>query len=208
MTPTSEFLSVLHTGPLLAGDVIVVLCGEDAEARVRTGYGLLQQGAAPRLLLSGGRSEPPAILGAHAMAAKLVGMGLAPDRVLLETESQHTAEQAANVLRLATGEEWGRLLLVASAYHLPRAFLTFVRALGQAAVPVPGGDGEGETQLLTDRIHILPVAAYAPWGQCPPGRDRTRRELARVDWCKVATYGDDVATVEEGLAYLERWEGR
>lgn len=194
MTPTAEFLSILHTGPLLAGDAIVVLCGEDAEARVRTGYGLLQQGAAPRLLLSGGRSEPPAILGAHAMAAKLVGMGLAPDRVLLETESQHTAEQAANVLRLATGEEWGRLLLVASAYHLPRAFLTFVRALARAS--------------LTDRIHLLPVAAYAPWGQCPPGRDRTRRELARVDWCKVATYGDDVATVEEGLAYLERWEGK
>ena len=190
MTPTSEFLSVLHTGPLLAGDVVVVLCGEDAEARVRTGYGLIQQGAAPRLLLSGGRSEPPAILSATDMAAKLVGMGLAPDRVLLETESQHTAEQAARVVAMATAEEWGRLLLVASAYHLPRAFLTFVRAIGERP------------------IQLLPVAAYAPWGQCPPGRDRTRRELARVDWCKVATYGDDVATAEEGLAYLERWEGR
>ena len=188
MTDAEHFLALLHTQPLLPADAIVILCGEDGEARLRAGVGLLAQGVAPGLLLSGGRSEPPAVLSANDLLPKALSMGVGLDRIALETESTHTAEQARAVAARAVAESWHRVLLVASGYHLPRAFLTFLKAWPEAG------------------SRLVPFCAYAKWTDRPPGVDRTRAQLARVDWSKIAAYGADVASVEAGIAYLEAAE--
>jgi uncharacterized SAM-binding protein YcdF (DUF218 family) len=190
MNARESYLCHLFTGPLLKADAIVILAGEDADARCQTGLELFRNGAAPRIVLSGGRHDPPAIQGADALAGKMLSLGVAPVALSVEHWSQNTREQAVNITEMAASNDWHRVLLVASAYHLPRAFLTFV------AVPSP--------------VQWVPVPAYAPWHQCPPGVDRTRAELLLVEGVKVTEYQalGHCASYEAGLDYLKTWEGK
>ncbi len=212
MTDRAAFLAQLYTQPLLRGDAIIVLCGEDAEDRVAFAAQLFKSGAAERIVLSGGRHEPPSILGAEQAMGPLLGLGIAPERIILETMSQNTREQAEQILTLAEAEGWRRILLVASGYHLARAFLTFVAAL-QVHIPrLPEsatGEEKADAFLNGLRLHVVPVAAsQSPWSKTPPGVDRTRAELFHVESVKITEYGatGDCASYADGLAYLQHWE--
>jgi hypothetical protein len=192
MTPQTQFLVQLYTTPLARADAVVVLCGEDATPRMEVGLQLFRQGAAPTLLLSGGHHEPPRWLGAEHLADECIGKGLAPSRIVVEPTSQNTREQAEAVMAIAKEREWRSLLLVASSYHLPRAFLTF------AAVE-------------SCRVRLVPVAAAsreATWTTRPPGCDGTRAELFLVEHTKIQQYQatGHCASYEQGLACLTAWE--
>lgn len=186
----SLYLAQLYTGPLLEADAIVVLAGEDAESRCATALQLFKQGAARTILCAGGVSNPPTVLDADACAKWLLGEGVPPSAIETEGESRNTHQQAVNVLGVAAFRDWHRLLLVASAYHVPRAYLTFVAALGSSD------------------IHVVPMADYAAWSGSPPGHDRTRAELFHVESVKIAEYQavGHCATYEQGIAYLGKWE--
>jgi uncharacterized SAM-binding protein YcdF (DUF218 family) len=57
-----------------------------------------------------------------------IALGIAPDRILLEQNSRNTGENATlalDLLQPKPGETW---VLVTSAFHMPRAHETFVRA--------------------------------------------------------------------------------
>jgi uncharacterized SAM-binding protein YcdF (DUF218 family) len=57
-----------------------------------------------------------------------IALGIAPDRILLEQNSRNTGENATlarELLQPKPGETW---VLVTSAFHMPRAHETFVRA--------------------------------------------------------------------------------
>ena len=196
-----RFCYALATGPLLTADVAVVLCGEDAGPRAAVASHFVRTGGTPFVIVSGGKHDPPRWLGATDVARSLYAAGIAPDHILIEDQSQHTREQAVNTLRLIREgipkhEErpWHRVLLIASAYHLPRAFLTFVRALHES------GDDEA--------VQLIAVPAYAPWGKSPAGMSETRLELFPKELAKCEQYAAHVATCDEGLAYLASWEGR
>lgn len=190
MTAPALFLAQLYTQRPQQADAIIVLCGEDGQLRAEAGLALFKLRTAPTLVLSGGRHEPPAILGADHLARYVLGEGVAPNALVVEGQSQNTREQAACVGTLEAGAK--SLLLVASAYHLPRAFLTFLSASLQ-----------GDPRLI-------PVAANAPWHEPPPGLDRTRADLWHVELTKITEYQQrgDCASWEDGLAYLKAWEGK
>jgi uncharacterized SAM-binding protein YcdF (DUF218 family) len=195
LSAREQFAAVLYTGPLLKSDAIIVLCGEDADPRVDVAAQLLMTGGAPRIVLSGGKHKPPRWQGAEALRATLMGKGIAHDRIILESASQHTREQAVNVVSMAMSEGWRRLLLVASSYHMPRAFLTFVRVLTE----------HGQEQV----IRVVPVpASHSAWGASPAGMSLTRMELLGIETRKAEEYRPHVASYEDGLAYHEWWEGR
>ena len=198
MSPTRDlFLAVLATQPLLKGDAIVVLCGEDAEARLATGVELLRQQGGRVIVLSGGRDTPPRRVSATALYPVLLGRGVAPDRILMETGSQHTREQAVHVVALAQANEWKRLLLVVSPYHAPRAYLTFLQALTEAD--------------LRDTIHLISVpCADTKWFEPPVGMRDTRAMLYAGELERIAEYQvmGHVASYSDGLDYLRFVEGR
>lgn len=198
VTSTREqFCSILSTGPLLRGDAIVVLAGEDGEARLATAIGLLHGAGAPVIVVSGGLHTPPSRVGAPALAEILMGKGVAPSRILVESASQNTREQAVNVVDLAMQNEWRRLLLVASPYHSPRAFLTFIQALHDV--------GKEEVMQLVN----VP-AAEMPWWKSPIGVEASRVDLLASEFDKIDAYQQtgDVASYEDGLTYIAYWEGR
>ena len=90
---------------------------------------------------------------ARVMANTLLEMGVEEDRLVLEEEAKHTMANALNVLRMVAdmrrGEEVMEVVVVTSAYHMPRAAWTFrvvaaavgaAVALGQQAVEGKEGD--------------------------------------------------------------------
>jgi uncharacterized SAM-binding protein YcdF (DUF218 family) len=119
-----KFLTVLTGGPLLLPDALIVLMGEDWQPRLDYAVGQYHRMAdfakrekatwSPYIVLSGGKHEPPRWLGADKAAPKLVGQGVSHSKILLDNDSQNTAEQAKNALDLVTDRYWQRVMLVAS----------------------------------------------------------------------------------------------
>jgi uncharacterized SAM-binding protein YcdF (DUF218 family) len=188
-------LAMVFTAMPLTSDAIVVLCGEDATARLATGVEWLRQGAAPRIVLSGGAHTPPRVISAESLAPELLSMGVSPDRVIVETASANTREQAINVMAMAKENAWKRVIVIASPYHLPRAFLTFL-----AAVPrirnIP-------------QVQIVPLAAAVPqWFAPPPGGGLRRSELYAQELQKIEQHQrtGDCATYAQGVKYLAALE--
>ncbi len=98
-----------------------------AADRIVAGFELLREGKARALLLSGGpafpapgvRSEP------EWLADALRRWGADPARIVLETTSRNTHENAVESARIAAERRWGSLLLVTSAFHMSRALGCF-----------------------------------------------------------------------------------
>ena len=196
LTNRERFCAVLWSGPLLSADAIIVLAGEDGVARAQTAVELFRSGAAPVIVLSGGLHQPPRIQSGEHLSSIVLGGGVAPDRIFHEP-ALHTQEQATAITALSVEQHWRRLLLVASPYHLPRAFLTFVRALHQAQ------------QHETIRLVAVP-ASHTFWFHAVPGApaEETRLATLAVEFEKCGRYAEHVATWSEGLDYLRYWEGR
>jgi uncharacterized SAM-binding protein YcdF (DUF218 family) len=101
-------------------------------ARLVEGIRLHRQLPHTRLLLSGGDvfgSEPEAITLAHAAR----DLGVEADKIVIESESRDTADQA-KMLRSALGDD--EFILVTSASHMPRA-TRLCRQNGLKAFPAP-----------------------------------------------------------------------
>jgi uncharacterized SAM-binding protein YcdF (DUF218 family) len=192
MSPREELLVVLSHLPLLKSDAIVVLTGEDWEPRVATAIEMMRTGGAPVIVLSGG-VDSAFQKSAKSLHHLLIGMGVAPGKIELEDRSQNTREQACNIVELASQRGWKRILLVASAYHIARAYLTFVKAVREAG--------------LEKDLHICAAPAHGKWFENPQGASANRFGLLGVEMDKIERYAKHVATFNEGLDYIKAWEG-
>lgn len=196
MTSREAFFALLVNQPLMRANAIVVLAGEDGEKRAAVCTGLLQQDAAPIVILSGGVEGAPRWIGARSLEPKLWAMGVAPQRIVLETVSQNTREQAVEIVNIAKRQiGWNRLLIVASPYHQYRAFLTILKRLQE----------EG----LDRQMHMISVpATQTAWFESPDGVEMSRYELMAEEIRKIEVYSDlgHVATYDEAIEYLRFWE--
>lgn len=91
--------------------------------RVALGAELYRAGAAPMVLLSGGRVHEP-VAEARAALPLLLASGVPETSVLLEEQSRSTSENAL-FTHAAIGEK--RVLVVTHGYHAPRARILFRR---------------------------------------------------------------------------------
>ncbi len=187
MTERELFLFILSNLPLLKADAVVVFCGEDGIERTKVGVTAIAQGGADTLVLTGYEECGE---GARTCFAEAIGLGVAPSRILMDERATNTAQQARYTAELARVNGWRRVLLACSPYHMPRAFLTLLRAL--------------DREEASEDVQVLPIAAdHLPWfGE--PRRD----DLLAVEMQKIYEHVDDVCTFSEGLAYLEHWEGK
>jgi uncharacterized SAM-binding protein YcdF (DUF218 family) len=103
----------------------------DASDRAVHAAHLWHQGTAPLIIVSGGAwpSNPPKPAEALWIRQLLVMLGVPQAAILLETDSTTTRENMANVARLMqTHDISGRLAVVTSASHMPRALQNARRA--------------------------------------------------------------------------------
>lgn len=177
-----ERSAALTPAVLPSADAVVVLGGglrpalaprqgvEVAEAgdRLLTGLRLMRQGKAPLLVTSGGavsftaaNPAPAEALSARELAIEL---GLDPARILTNPRSRTTAEEARDIGELGRQRGWRRLLLVTSAFHLPRSLATFRQRSGLEIIPVgcdyqlPSRSLYGRATAASGLIDLLPDA--------------------------------------------------
>ncbi|KIZ34601.1 MULTISPECIES: YdcF family protein [Rhodopseudomonas] len=91
-----------------------------------------------RIVFSGGSGNliEPSLAEAPIAGQELQRFGVAPDRIVLETRSRTTAENAGFTRQLVSPKPGERWLLITSAFHMPRAVGAF-RAVGFAVEAYP-----------------------------------------------------------------------
>ena len=177
-----ERSAALTPAVLPRADAVVVLGGglrpalpprqgvEVAEGgdRLLRGVQLVRRGLAPLLVTSGGRVSftgedpaPPEAFWARDLAQEL---GLPADRILLNPGSRTTAEEARDIGKLGRQRGWKQVLLVTSAFHMPRSLATFRQRSGLTVVPVacdyqlPGRAHYGKPTAGNTLKSLLPEA--------------------------------------------------
>lgn len=196
MTAREAFNAVLFSGPLIYADAIVVLSG-DGTVRLDVAVGALRQRSAHWCVVSGGLDNPPHSLHASEMRAHLIREGLAADRIICESWSQNTHDQAEALAVMCKERDWTTVLLATSPYHMPRAFLTVLQSLTLAG--------------LDETVHVIPLAAsQTTWWGKPEGLDFTRFSLLAEEYGKIRCYQakGHTARYEAGLDYLKHWEAK
>jgi uncharacterized SAM-binding protein YcdF (DUF218 family) len=138
ITPVYLFIEALGApaDEFSYADAIVVLTG--GSGRVEEGLRLFREGRGGCLIISGveGSSRLDAIF-----PGRDINSMVDTSRILLDTESGSTIENARNVKRIIEGRGIRSLVLVTSNYHMKRAYAIFSASLGDAMIyryPVKG----------------------------------------------------------------------
>ena len=112
----------------------------EAGNRLLCGVRLWKQGKAAVLITSGARvsfkandSIAPEALLSQQLAQEL---GVPASAVLLNDRARTTAEEAQHIHQLAADHGWKQLILVTSAFHMPRALASFQHQSNLQIIPV------------------------------------------------------------------------
>ena len=116
-----------------------------------------QAGKAPLIVVSGGNvwGTPGMEPEAGAMRTLLTTFGVPEHAIVTETGSRNTRESAVLTAELAAGRGIGRVLLVTSAWHMPRAAAVFERT---GLDVVPAATDHGRQSARPWILMILPDA--------------------------------------------------
>jgi uncharacterized SAM-binding protein YcdF (DUF218 family) len=103
----------------------------DNNERLLETFDLLRKGKARYAILSGGSvsTSRRRLTEAAALAEQLVAWGIDADRVVVEDQARNTYENAVDSSAIVRARGWKSVLIVTSAYHMPRAYGCF-RAVG------------------------------------------------------------------------------
>ena len=124
------------------------------------------------------------------MAPFILNQGVPEKDLIHEAVSQHTREQAVEVVKMAMENGWKRLALVASHEHQYRAYLTFLRQV------LDTGSG---ILLYNAPVRNLNWFVDSGWGI---RLERLKAEFERIE--KYAALGH-LATAQEVVDY-QRWK--
>ncbi|WP_413295583.1 YdcF family protein [Synechococcus sp. MIT S9452] len=112
----------------------------EAGDRLLCGVRLWKQGTAPVLITSGARVsfKPNDPIAAEAVLSQQLAeeLGVPASAVLLNDQARTTAEEAQRINQLAADQGWKQLILVTSAFHMPRALASFQQQSELQIIPV------------------------------------------------------------------------
>jgi len=119
-----------------AGELEVDILSESSALRAMEGARLYQMLDDPIVIVSGGTNPRSGLLTPESkpMRDALVELGVPSQRILLESDSFNTHDQALNVPPMLAAAGFERFLLVTSPTHMRRAYFTF---LEQDLEPIP-----------------------------------------------------------------------
>jgi uncharacterized SAM-binding protein YcdF (DUF218 family) len=157
--------------------------GEWGEAvdRFDGGIDLFRARKAPLLVFTGGWIpwKPDRVPEGELLLKRAVLLGVSPDAIRVTEKVENTAEEAVAVKRLL-GSAMGRkktVLLVTSAYHMPRSVFLFRRA-GLSVIPFPVDFSVEEREPLT-------VLSFLPDAGALRFSERALRELLGIAFYRV-----------------------
>jgi uncharacterized SAM-binding protein YcdF (DUF218 family) len=164
--PNAEAIVVLGGGISSATYPRAMPEVSEAGDRVLYGAKLYRDGKAPTVIVSGGRIG---WLGGGSpestdMATLLAMMGVPDSAIIEEPNSLNTYENAVNVQKILNQKGIKEILLVTSAFHMPRARLIFEK-LGMTVIPAPTDfyvteETVKDFNLGTTLVYLLPDPRY------------------------------------------------
>ena len=106
--------------------------------RLTTFVGLARRFSEAKFVYAGGQGAIGAQEYKAAFTARLFfeQMGLDPDRVMFDSQSRNTLENAQNAFQLVKPQKGEKWVLITSAWHMPRSVGIF-RKLGWEVIPYP-----------------------------------------------------------------------
>ncbi len=141
----------------------------DNNERLLATYDLLRTGRARTAIVSGGTAwaAPQQYTEAQVLADQLVAWGIARDRVIVEDQARNTHENAVLSAAIVRGRGFQSVLVVTSAFHMPRAYGCFVaEGLPVDTLPVDfrSFDGRFGVDSLPRADHLAEsTAAIREW---------------------------------------------
>jgi len=134
--PQAEAIVVLGGGVSPAGHGELYPNLESGADRVWHAARLFHASKAPLVLLTGGSDPKHSVTSeAEAMRRFMVALGVPEQVILLEQQSRNTTQNAEYSAEILAEQGVNRILLVTSAYHMPRAKGLF-QAPGLEVIPV------------------------------------------------------------------------
>lgn len=114
-------------------DIIIWIQGDRYDRAAKT-LSLYKKGWAKKILLVGNNvlvgektAETTDNISLIDMMAWLIKKGVRRSAIICDDQAFNTYDQAANAIKLAIKRGWKRMILVASFYHQPRVFLSFLK---------------------------------------------------------------------------------
>lgn len=100
----------------------------DNSERLLQTFDLLRTGAAKNVIVSSGpvQEAAPEMSEAHFLSTELTRWGIDAGRVVVEDKARNTHENAVYSAAIVRARGWHTVLIVTSAYHMPRAYGCFV----------------------------------------------------------------------------------
>jgi len=130
-----KILASVLTEPLSKADAMVCLEG-DGQERAKEALRLFNQGWAPLIIVSGGNNKIKFSVPADKMADYLIKNGIPENKIIIESGSQNTKEQAEQTMGIVKTKGFKKIILIASNFHQPRAFLTFLKGMENARMNI------------------------------------------------------------------------
>ena len=156
MTDREKCIALIDNDILVKSDVIILLEG-DGFSRLAKCAELFHANYAPVICFSGGaKNLEYGSFPFDLFIDKLKEFNLSKDNFILEVKSQHTEEQAIEIIRIAKKYSWKRIILVASNFHQYRAYLTFLKTLKKS---------DYELVIMNAPVRDLPWFRTEPWGK-------------------------------------------
>lgn len=163
-----KIFAIIYNDAISKSDVVVCLEG-DAYCRIYETIKIFKEGLAEKILISGGFDNPPFAIPAEKMAKKFIEERIPEDKIIIENKSKNTYEQGMETMKLAKDNGWRKIILVASNFHQPRAYLTFLKAMEDSGLDIliynrPARDlpwlsstalGENRCELFEDELEKI-----------------------------------------------------
>ncbi len=86
-------------------------------------------------------------------------------KIIAESTSKNTAESAHHLARMANQKKWKRILLVTSAYHMPRTMLCFQKAFWQISETFSKKVVKKKSIEIPNSVKIIPFPVDYQFGK-------------------------------------------
>ena len=127
ITDREKILAIVDNDCLTSSDAVVLLEG-DGFFRFSKAVDLYKRGMAKKIVFSGNIIDRDyGSFPFDEVKPYILEGGVPEEDLIHEDVSQHTREQAIEVVKMAIANGWKKLALVASHEHQYRAYLTFLR---------------------------------------------------------------------------------
>lgn len=185
-----KLIAIIYNDLIKKSDAVVCLEG-DGLSRAEKAIEFFKEGWAKNIVISGGYNNPPFSIPAKVLAKELLKKKIPKSKIIIEEDSQNTYEQGIEVMKITQKRKWKRIILVASHFHQPRAYLTFLKAMRDSKLKI---------QIFNKPVRELSWLDKTSLGL-------TRIQLLEGEFEKINEYMEKghLITIEDAINY-QKWK--